>query len=195
MRAPMQEGAFPFPVKYGYAATGLVEAGPANLIGRQVFALHPHQDYFNAPLDALIPIPDGLPARRATLAANMETALNALWDSGAGPGDRIVVVGAGVVGLLVAALAARLPGAAVTAVDPEEARRPLAEALGATFAAPAQAPGDADVVFHASASGAGLDTAIGCGGMEATIVEMSWYGDKPVEARLGGAFHSRRLTL
>ncbi len=195
MRCPMQEGAFPFPVKYGYCAAGIVEDGPAGLVGRNVFCLHPHQDVFQVPADRLAPIPEGVAPRRATLAANMETALNALWDSGAGPGDRIVVVGAGVVGLLVAALAARLPGAAVAAVDPEAGRRPLAEALGAAFAAPGQAPGGADVVFHASASGAGLDTAIGCAGLEATIVEMSWYGDKPVEVRLGGAFHSRRLKL
>jgi NADPH:quinone reductase-like Zn-dependent oxidoreductase len=195
MRAPMQEGAFPFPVKYGYAATGIVEAGPANLVGRQVFALHPHQDYFNVPLDALIPIPEGLPARRATLAANMETALNAVWDSGAGPGDRIVIVGAGVVGLLLAALAARLPGAIVTAVDVEEQRRPLAEGLGVGFARPEHAPTDADVVFHASATGAGLDAAIRCAGLEAPIVELSWYGDRPATVELGGAFHSRRLRI
>jgi len=195
MRCPMQEGAFPFPVKYGYCAAGRVEEGPAGLIGQAVFCLHPHQDVFQAPATSLVPIPEGVPVRRATLAANMETALNALWDSGAGPGDRIAVVGAGVVGLLVAALAARLPGAAVTAVDPEESRRPLVEALGASFVAPERAPGDADVVFHASASAAGLSTAIGCAGQEATIVEMSWYGDKPVEVKLGGAFHSRRLKL
>jgi threonine dehydrogenase-like Zn-dependent dehydrogenase len=195
MRAPMQEGAFPFPVKYGYCATGVVEDGPANLLGRQVFVLHPHQDYFNAPLDALVPIPDGIPARRATLAANMETALNAIWDSGAGPGDRIVVIGAGVVGVLLASLAARLPGAIVTAVDVEERRRPLLEALGVGFATPQHAPGDADVVFHASATGAGLTSAIACAGLEASIVELSWYGDKAVSVELGAAFHSRRLRI
>jgi threonine dehydrogenase-like Zn-dependent dehydrogenase len=195
MRCPMQEGEFPFPVKYGYCAVGVVEEGPAGLPGTTVFCLHPHQDLFHAPADRLAVVPDAIPPRRATLAANMETALNALWDSGAGPGDQIVVVGAGVVGLLVASLAARLPGAAVTVVDVEAARRPVAEALGARFAAPASAPGEADVVFHASASAAGLDTAIGCAGMEAAIVEMSWYGDRPVSVGLGGAFHSRRLRL
>ena len=147
------------------------------------------------PAAALVPVPDGVPARRATLAANMETALNALWDGGAGPGDRIVVVGAGVVGLLVTSLAARLPGAEVTAVDVDESRRPLVESLGARFARPEQAPRDADIVFHASATAAGLETAIKCAGFEGTIVEMSWYGDKPVEVDLGGAFHSRRLKL
>jgi threonine dehydrogenase-like Zn-dependent dehydrogenase len=160
-----------------------------------VFCLHPHQDVFHAPADRLVLVPGAIPVRRATLAANMETALNALWDSGAGPGDRIVVVGAGVVGLLGAFLAARLPGAAVTVVDVEAARRPLAEALGAAFAGPSEAPEGADVVFHASASAAGLNTAIGCAGLEATIVELSWYGDRPVEIGLGGAFHSRRLRL
>jgi threonine dehydrogenase-like Zn-dependent dehydrogenase len=182
-------------VKYGYCAVGLVEEGPADLLGRTVFCLHPHQDAFHAPADRLAVVPGQVPARRATLAANMETALNALWDGGAGPGDRVVVVGAGVVGLLVAALAARLPGAAVTVVDEAAGRRPLAEALGAEFAPPDAAPEEADVVFHASASAAGLNTAIGCAGLEAAIVEMSWYGDRPVEAGLGGAFHSRRLRL
>jgi len=195
MRGPMQEGSFPFPVKYGYCATAVVEEGPAELRGKTVFCLHPHQDYFNVPVDALAVVPDGLPARRATLAANMETALNALWDAGAGPGDRIVVVGAGVVGLLVASLAARLPGASVAAVDVDQSRKPILQALGAGLAMPNQAPGEADIVFHASASAAGLNTAIACAGPEATIVEMSWYGDKPVSVDLGGAFHSRRLKL
>jgi threonine dehydrogenase-like Zn-dependent dehydrogenase len=195
MRGPNQEGAFSFPVKYGYCATGVVEEGPSQLIGRTVFCLHPHQDYFNMPVVDLVPVPDGVPARRATLTANMETALNALWDGGAGPGDRIVVVGAGVVGLLVTSLAARLPGAEVTAVDVDESRRPIVEALGGRFARAEQGPQDADIVFHASASAAGLNTAIKCAGLEGTIVEMSWYGDKPVAADLGGAFHSRRLKL
>jgi threonine dehydrogenase-like Zn-dependent dehydrogenase len=195
MRCPMQEGVFPFPVKYGYCAVGVVEEGPADLLGSRVFCLHPHQDLFQVPADRLAAVPTSVPARRATLAANMETALNALWDSAAGPGDRLVVVGAGVVGLLVACLAARLPGAEVTVVDVAEARRPLAEALGAGFATPTEAPGDADVVFHASATAAGLNTAIGCAGVEATVVELSWYGDTSVEVGLGGAFHSRRLRL
>jgi NADPH:quinone reductase-like Zn-dependent oxidoreductase len=195
MRCPMQEGAFPFPVKYGYCAVGVVEEGPTDLLGRTMFCLHPHQDIFQVPADRLAVVPDRIPPRRATLAANMETALNALWDSGAGPGDHIVVVGAGVVGLLIACLAARLPAAVVTVVDVEAGRRPLAEALGAGFAAPDAAPGEADVVFHASASAAGLNTAIACAGLEGTVVEVSWYGDKPVEIGLGGAFHSRRLKL
>ncbi len=195
MRGPMQEGAFPFPVKYGYCAVGVVEEGPTELRGKTVFCLHPHQDYFNAPAEALAVVPEAVPARRATLAANMETALNALWDAGAGPGDRIVVVGAGVVGLLVASLAARLPGATVTAVDVDKSRRPILEALGADLATPDKAPSEADIVVHASATAAGLNTAITCAGPEGTIVEMSWYGDKPVTVDLGGAFHSRRLKL
>ncbi len=195
MRAPLQEGDFPFPVKYGYCAVGVVEAGPPAWLGRTVFCLHPHQDRFLAPLAMLALVPDGVPPRRATLAANMETALNAIWDSGAGPGDRIAVIGGGVVGLLVASLSSRLPGAAVTLVDVNATRATLAAALGAAFALPAQAPQDCDVVFHASASEAGLATAIGCAGMEANVVEMSWYGDRAVRVPLGGAFHSRRLRL
>lgn len=195
MKAPFQDGAFPFPVKYGYCAVGVVDIGPPELQGRTVFCLHPHQDCFVAPAGMLVPVPDAIPARRATLAANMETALNALWDSGAGPADCIVVVGCGVVGLLIGYLAAGLPGAEVTLVDVAEERRTLVEDFGAAFALPGDAPKGADVVFHTSVTQAGLDTAINCAGMEGTIVELSWYGDRPVAIGLGGAFHSQRLKL
>lgn len=195
MRAPLQAGDFPFPVKYGYCAVGIVERGPPALAGRPVFVLHPHQDLFAAPAAMANPVPDGVPPRRAILAANVETALNAVWDSAAGPGDRIVVVGGGVVGLLTAWICARLPGADVTLVDIEPTRAGVARALGVAFASPDAAPAEADVVFHTSASAAGLATAIGAAGLEATVVEMSWYGDRPTPAPLGGAFHSRRLKL
>ena len=195
MRGPMQAGAFPFPVKYGYCAVARVESGPEALEGRTVFCLHPHQDRFNASTAMLTPLPDGLPERRAILGANMETALNALWDAGAGPADRIVVVGAGIIGLLVATLAARLPGAQVTVVDVDASRADLVRELGAAFALPDAVPQDADVVFHASAHPAGLATALACAGMEATVIELSWYGERDVPAPLGGAFHSRRLKL
>jgi 2-desacetyl-2-hydroxyethyl bacteriochlorophyllide A dehydrogenase len=195
MRAPLQAGSFPFPVKYGYCATGVVEQGPPELTGRRVFVLAPHQDRFIAPASMATVLPDGLPSRRATLAANMETALNAMWDSGAGPADRIVIVGGGIVGLLIAYLAAALPGAEVTVVDVNPARGTIAASFGAAFAKPADCPGDADVVFHATASAPGLATAIGAAGFEGTVVEVSWFGDGPTPVPLGGAFHSRRLRL
>ncbi len=195
MRAPNMGGSFPFPVKYGYATVGRVEHGPAELMGRAVFALHPHQTAFNLPAGAVIPVPDDVPPTRAVLAANMETALNAVWDAAPGPADRITVVGAGVVGALVAWLCGRLPGAEVTLIDiaPERAR--LAATLGVGLAAPEAAPRDCDLVVHASGSAAGLATALGLAGNEATVLEMSWYGAGDVAAPLGGAFHSRRLKL
>jgi threonine dehydrogenase-like Zn-dependent dehydrogenase len=193
MRGPAMEGAFPFPVKYGYSAVGHATEG--RLAGRTVFALHPHQASFRLPEAALTPLPDDLPPARAVLGANMETALTLLWDSGAGPGDRIAVVGAGVVGALAGYLAARLPGADVTLVDTNPARAALAEALGCSFAAPSEAPADCDVVLHLSATPAGLETAVGCAGIEATVVEGSWYGAGAVPVALGGAFHSRRLRI
>ncbi len=194
MRAPMQEGDFPFPVKYGYCAVGVMETGPAERIGETVFCLHPHQDRFLAPLAMLTRVPDAVPARRAVLAANMETALNVLWDATAGPADRIVVVGAGVVGLLVAYLAARLPGAEVTVSDPLPERGPLVERLGAAFVRDLPAM-DADVVVHTSGTDAGLAAAIAACGTEGTIVEASWYGDRVASVPLGGVFHSRRLRI
>jgi threonine dehydrogenase-like Zn-dependent dehydrogenase len=195
MRAPLQEGDFPFPVKYGYCAVGVVEDGPPALRGRSVFALAPHQDRFVAPISMLAPVPDAVPPSRAVLAANVETALNALWDSGAGPGDRILVVGAGVVGLLVGYLAACLPGAEVTMVDIDLSRRGISKQLGCGFRKPLDASGNADVVFHTSATAPGLACALSCAGQEATVVEMSWYGDAPVTAPLGLDFHGRRLRL
>ncbi|MFY9655769.1 MAG: zinc-binding alcohol dehydrogenase, partial [Methylocystis sp.] len=198
MRAPLQAGDFPFPVKYGYCAAGVVEVGPPEWLGKAVFCLHPHQDRFVAPLAALRPVPEATPLRRAPLAANMETALNALWDSGAGPGDRVVVIGAGVLGLFIAYLAARLPGADVMIVDREAAREGVATALGAKFhRAEAFAPEavEADVVFHASATPQGLVLALLSAGFEATVVETSWHGEGDTPTPLGGAFHAKRLRL
>lgn len=193
MRCPFQAGAFPWPVKYGYAMVGRAVSGP--LAGREVFALHPHQDRFCLPAAALVPLPEGLPAARAVLAPNMETALNIVWDAGAAPGDRIAVVGAGVVGALAAWLCARLPGTEVTLIDVNPGRVALAGVLGCRFAPPAEAPTGCDLALHASASAAGLATALACLGPEATLVEASWYGDAEVPLALGGAFHSQRLRI
>jgi threonine dehydrogenase-like Zn-dependent dehydrogenase len=195
MRCPFQDGDFPAPVKYGYASVGVVEAGAAGLVGHRVFCLHPHQDRYVVPAAAVLPIPDAVPDDRAALAANMETAVNALWDAAPRLGDRILVIGAGTVGGLAAALAARLPGARVTLVDIDAGRARLAARLGCAFALPAEAPGEADLVLHASGSAAGLATALRLAAFEATIIELSWYGTETIPAPLGEAFHSRRLTL
>jgi NADPH:quinone reductase-like Zn-dependent oxidoreductase len=195
MRAPFMGGAFPFPVKYGYSAVGRVEVGPVDLVGRLVFALHPHQDVFNLPAVSVIALPEEVPPIRAALAANMETALNAAWDARPGPGDRIAVVGAGVVGALVAWLCGAIPGTRVTLVDVAPARAALARNLGVDFAAPEDASGDCDLVVHASGAGAGLATALRLAGLEATVLELSWYGAAEVPLALGAAFHSRRLKL
>lgn len=195
MRCPMQTGEFPFPVKYGYCAVGKVEAGPAEWLDQRVFVLHPHQTRFNAPISMLNRVPDHLPDTRAALAANMETALNAIWDSGMSAADKVVVVGGGVVGLLITYLAARFPGADVTLVDVNPAREALAKLFGATFTRPSDAPKNADVVFHTSANPVGLATAIASARNEGTVVEVSWYGDKPVAVPLGGHFHAGRIKL
>jgi NADPH:quinone reductase-like Zn-dependent oxidoreductase len=193
MRAPLMAGTFPFPVKYGYATVGRVEAGAADQ--RIVFSLHPHQSLFTISAEAVVPVPERVPARRAVLAANMETALNALWDGAPGPADRIAVVGGGLVGLLIAYLCARLPGAEVTVVDVASARAEVAHRIGAHFADPNAAPRDCDLVFHASGTAAGLATALRLAGEETGIVELSWYGTSEVAVPLGEAFHSRRLRL
>ena len=193
MRAPFQEGDFPFPVKYGYSAVGQVEAGPKDLVGRHVFALHPHQTVFALPAEAVFPADAYSP--RLTLAANVETALNALWDAGAGPGDRICVVGGGVVGCLVAWLAGRLPGADVTLVDKLAERENVAAHLSVNFSQTTADLAECDLAFHCSASASGLAAAMETLGDEGKLIEMSWYGDGVIPAPLGGAFHSRRLQL
>ncbi|MEX2528098.1 MAG: zinc-binding alcohol dehydrogenase [Gemmatimonadota bacterium] len=219
MRAPFQEGDFPAPVKYGYCNVGQVEEVGGRvepllaraLEGQVVFSLHPHQEQFWAPPESLTPLPGDLPPDRAILAANMETALNAVWDGAPGPGDRIVVVGGGVVGLLVARLCRDLPGADVTVVDVNPLRKPVAQALGVGFVlvdagdtedGPSRrretgvdSASGADVVFHASGNARGLVRALSVAGDEATVVEVSWYGARSVPLPLGEAFHSRRLTL
>jgi threonine dehydrogenase-like Zn-dependent dehydrogenase len=195
MRAPFQEGSFPAPLKYGYASVGIVEQGPPPLQGQTVFCLYPHQTRYVVPAEAVHPLPEGLPAARAVLAANMETALNALWDAAPHIGDRIAVVGAGVVGLLAAWLAGRMPGCEVEVIDTNPARRAVAERLGLVFASPQRARPDADLVIHASGNAEGLATALRLAAFEATVLEMSWYGRQAVTLPLGEAFHSRRLTL
>lgn len=195
MRAPLQAGNFPFPVKYGYAAAGVVSAGPDELIGRRVFALHPHQDFFQVPTDWLHAIPDNVPTRRAVLAANMETALNAHWDAGTGLGDRILVVGAGVLGLLIGHLARRIAGTEVAIADIDAGKARIADALGLRFTAPKDVPRDNRIVFHTSATSAGLQTALSAAAFEARIMELSWYGSRPATINLGDAFHSQRLQL
>lgn len=195
MRAPFQEGSFPAPLKYGYASVGVVEQGPHALLGRTVFCLYPHQTRYVVPVEAVHPLPEGLPPARAVLAANMETAVNALWDAAPRVGDRIAVVGAGVVGLLAAWLAGRVPGCEVELIDTNTERREVAERLGLVFASPQRARPDADLVIHASGNAEGLATALRLAAFEATVLEMSWYGRQAVTLPLGEAFHARRLTL
>lgn len=195
MRAPFQEGDFPAPVKYGYLSVGTVEEGPAELRGRTVFCLHPHQTAYVVPADAVVVVPDGVPAARAVLAGTVETAVNALWDAAPLVGDRVTVVGGGMVGCCVAAVLTRFPGVRVELVDADPARAGVAAALGVDFALPADAAGDRDLVVHASATAEGLQRALELLRPERTVLELSWYGDRPVTLALGGSFHSKRLGI
>ncbi|MGE3956958.1 MAG: zinc-binding alcohol dehydrogenase [Vicinamibacterales bacterium] len=195
MRAPFQAGQFPAPVKYGYCNVGCVESGPRHLAGRHVFSLFPHQARFVIPAAALHVVPDEVPPARAVLAANMETALNSVWDADILPGDRVAVVGAGTVGALIAWLAGRIPGTEVCLVDVNPARASVASALGVRFALPDDAPGECDVVLHASGSGAGLERALQLAAFEAAVVEVSWFGAQRVSLPLGEAFHAKRLSI
>jgi len=195
MRAPFQAGRFPAPVKYGYASVGEVEDGPPDLVGRLVFTLYPHQTRYVVPASAVHVLPPGTPPGRAVLAANLETAINGAWDARPHVGDRVSVVGAGAVGCMTAWLVSRMPGCEVELVDTNPSRATAARALGVRFALPDQASTEADVVIHASGAPAGLTLALQLAAFEATVVEMSWYGDQEVPLSLGQAFHARRLTI
>ena len=195
MRAPFQDGEFPGPVKYGYLNVGVVESGPAPLVGRTVFCLYPHQTRYVVPATAVTVVPDGVPPARAVLAGTVETAVNALWDAAPLLGDRIAVVGAGMVGCCVARLLARFPACEVTLVDIDPDRAKIAHVLGVDFAEPHEAPRDRDLVVHASATASGLQLALDLLRTEGTALDLSWYGDTPVSLQLGGAFHSRRLSV
>ncbi len=195
MRAPFQDGDFPGPVKYGYLSVGLVEQGPAALLGRHVFCLHPHQTAYVVPAAAVTPVPADVPLARAVLAGMVETAVNALWDAPPLIGDRVTVVGAGVLGCSVARLAARVPGTEVTLVDVDPSRAAIAAALDVDFSLPGTADAGADLVVHTSATSAGLQVSLELAAAEGTVLELSWYGDEPTTVSLGGSFHSGRLTL
>ncbi len=195
MRAPFQEGDFPGPVKYGYLSVGVVEAGEAALVGSTVFCLHPHQTAYVVPATAVTVVPDDVPPRRAVLAGAVETAVNALWDAGPLVGDRVAVVGAGMIGACTARLLAGIPGADVTLVDVDTSREKLASGLGVRFATPDEAPRDRDLVLHASGTSAGLQLSLDLLGADGTVTDLSWYGDAPVTLDLGGSFHSSRLGI
>ncbi|MCX5359531.1 dehydrogenase [Streptomyces sp. NBC_00124] len=195
MRAPFQEGDFPAPVKYGYLSVGEVEEGPADLVGRTVFCLYPHQTRYVVPVTAVTRVPENVPAERAILAGTVETAVNAAWDAAPLVGDRIAVVGGGMIGCSVAALLARFPGVRIQLVDADPARASVAKALGVDFALPRDALGECDLVVHASATEQGLARSLELLTPEGTVLELSWYGDRKVSLPLGEAFHSRRLVI
>ncbi|HYJ27382.1 MAG TPA: zinc-binding alcohol dehydrogenase [Nocardioides sp.] len=195
MRAPFQDGDFPGPVKYGYLNVGLVEEGPDHLRGRTVFCLHPHQTAYVVPSAAVVPVPEEVPVTRAVLAGIVETAVNALWDVPPLVGDRVTVVGAGVLGCSVARLVARVPGTRVTLVDVDPTRARVAAALGVDFASPEDADDGCDLVVHTSATSAGLQRSLDLSAAEGTVLELSWYGDETTTVSLGGSFHSGRLSL
>jgi len=195
MRAPFQEGEFPGPVKYGYLNVGVVERGPAHLEGRTVFCLYPHQTAYVVPATAVTPVPDAVPPGRAILAGTVETAVNAVWDARPRLGDRIAVIGAGMVGASVAKLLSGFPATRVQLIDVDPAKADIAAALGVDFSTPEEAEGGCDLVVHASASEKGLAKALELLAPEGEVVELSWYGDRRISVPLGENFHSRRLVI
>lgn len=195
MRAPHQEGEFPGPVKFGYLSVGVVEDGPEEWNGQRVFCLNPHQDRYVVPVDSLTRIPDNVPSRRAVLTGTVETAVNALWEAGPRLGDRVAVVGAGLVGGMVATLLRSFPLERLQLVDLDPSKQQFANALGVEFVHPDNAANDCDIVFHCSASQQGLERSLQLVGDEGDVIEVSWYANREVTVPLGEDFHARRLSI
>jgi threonine dehydrogenase-like Zn-dependent dehydrogenase len=194
MRCPYMGGNFPFPVKYGYSLVGEVVQGPVELRGRKVHVLHPHQDVCVVRSEDVRPLPDDLPPARATLASNMETAVTAAWDSGVALGERVLVVGFGIVGSLIARIFGLGPAVDLEIAEKRPDRRRLAESMG--FRATGRPSAESfDVAFDTSGTPAGLQTAIDSVGVEGRVVAVSWFGAEPVRLDLGGSFHSRRKRI
>jgi hypothetical protein len=194
MRVPYMDGDFRFPVKYGYSLVGTVEQGPQHLLGRVVHLLHPHQDICIVDSADVFPVPESIPAPRATLASNMETAVTAIWDARPLLGERVLIVGFGYIGALIGQILGAMPGIDLRIVELDDRRRELARKLGHHLEAPGGNT-EFDLAIHTSGSPAGLQEAIDRLGMEGRVVEVSWYGTTEATLRLGGTFHSQRKTI
>lgn len=189
MNVPYMEGSFVFPIKYGYSLTGQLEDG------RGVHLMHPHQNYCLVQSQDITTLPETIPLKRATLIANLETALNAVWDGNVQLGDHVLVVGFGLVGSLVARLIDRMPATKVVVADTNPKKVELASSLGFKAVHPAEISDTFDLAYNVSASGAGLQAAIDAVGFEGKIIELSWYGNRNTVLELGGAFHNERKQL
>ena len=202
MRCLHQDGEFEFPVSYGYSLVGsVVETANASgrlRVGDRVFVMHPHQNEIVVEEHYCNVLPAGLPDERAVLSANAETALNAIWDAGLTRGDTVAVFGAGVLGLLIAVIAAKRIDSQIVVIDRLDDRRETVERLGLRFLGPSdeiEYRENFDCIFNTTASGEALQNAINLANFEGRIMEVSWYGNKPVELCLGGRFHSQRLSI
>ncbi|MEM9671559.1 MAG: zinc-binding alcohol dehydrogenase [Bacteroidota bacterium] len=193
MQVPYMEGSFGFPLKYGYSLVGKVIEGSENLVDRYVHLLHPHQQHCVVKETDVTVIPEGIPPQRAVLASNLETALNAVWDSHLSAGDRVLVVGMGLIGSLVALLASQFPATQIRVAETDPTRQSLAREQGFSLYDPSDTP--FDVAFHSSGSSTGLQTAIDAVGYEGQVIELSWYGTRSAEVKLGGSFHQQRKQI
>jgi len=192
MEVPYMGGTFSFPIKYGYSLVGEVISEGA-YHGQLVHLLHPHQDRVVADMQSIDCFPKNIPVKRATLASNMETALNAIWDSGVSVGDKVLVVGFGMIGGLVSKLLSLIAAVEVVVIEPNDYRATQAANMG--FSVNPSEAKHFDISFHTSGTSAGLQTCIDSIGMDGNVVELSWYGTKPAHVKLGGAFHYQRKQL
>lgn len=194
MKVPYMQGKFSFPLTYGYSMVGRVISEQSTLFGKLVHFMHPHQDICHVEASSLFEIPENIPATRAGLASNVETALNAIWDSGLSIGDRTLVCGFGMIGALVARLLSFMPGVEVQVLEIDPGRKKKAKEMGFEVVENPEQE-QYDLAFHTSASAGGLQKCIDSVGLEGKIIELSWYGTKSIALQLGGSFHRNRKQL
>jgi threonine dehydrogenase-like Zn-dependent dehydrogenase len=196
MKVPYMEGSFSFPCKYGYSLVGKIIRGPAGLKNRFVHLMHPHQDMAWVHPSSVFPLPDGIPPRRAVLAGNMETAVNALWDSEISVGDSVLIAGFGIVGALIALLASCIPGVAIVVLETNEKRRSLAAKLGFDLFENFRTGNTPfDAALNTTGDENALQICIDNTGFESQVTEVSFYGTKAVSVRMGGNFHISRKRI
>jgi NADPH:quinone reductase-like Zn-dependent oxidoreductase len=194
MKVPYMQGDFSFPFTYGYSLVGEIFKGKKSLPGKYVHLLHPHKEIALVKMNDVYILPEGFNLQTATLASNMETAVNAVWDSGVSIGDKVIIVGFGIIGALIAGVLKSMKHIHISIHESNPERASIARKLG--FEVPGEIQNNYfDIAFNTSASEHGLQVCIDSVGFEGKVTELSWYGEGKVNINLGGDFHSMRKVI
>ena len=195
MRAPHQVGEFNKEVKYGYLSVGKVVVGPKSMMNKMVYTMFPHQSMYILKSSLATLIPSHIPYKRALLTANMETAINAMWDSQPSIGDNTYVIGAGIVGILMAYVLSSTFGIKVTVIDNNASKKKLCKFFNIDFENNINCIKDPDIIFECSGNASVLSDLINNSTLETKICILSWYGKQQSKIKMGENCFSRRLEI